>query len=50
LVELDEQEMLLLATNLPGVEPDPAIVGRRVRVTFEPLNDEVHLPQFVLAD
>jgi uncharacterized OB-fold protein len=47
LVELDEQPMLLLVTNLPGVPPDSIRIGDRVHVTFEMLNDDIALPQFV---
>ena len=45
LVELDEQPMLLLPSNLPGVS-DVAI-GQRVHVTFTPLDGDIVLPQFV---
>ena len=51
LVELDEQPMLLLTTNLPGAAPESIGIGQRVRVTFEPLGspeDGLALPQFVL--
>ena len=47
LVELDEQPMLLLVTNLPGVAPEDVRIGMRVRVTFEALEDGTMLPQFV---
>lgn len=47
LVELDEQPMLLLPTNLPGVEAADVTIGRRVRVTFTPLDGDFVLPQFV---
>ncbi|HLF76994.1 MAG TPA: OB-fold domain-containing protein [Dehalococcoidia bacterium] len=46
LVQLDEQPMLLLVTNLPGVSEDSILIGARVHVTFEMLNDEIALPQF----
>jgi uncharacterized OB-fold protein len=46
LVELDEQPMLLLATNLPGVAPSDVRIGQRVRVRFEPYADGLALPQF----
>lgn len=49
LVELDEQPMLLLVTNLPGVAAEDVSIGRRVRVTFQPLTDDISLPQFVPA-
>jgi uncharacterized OB-fold protein len=47
LVELDEQPMLLLVTNLPGVEPADVRIGMRVRVSFEAMDDGSMLPQFV---
>ena len=50
LVELDEQPMLLLLTNLPGVPAEAVRVGQRVRVSFEPLGDDLALPQFVPAE
>ena len=62
LVELDEQravptadEGLRLIANLvtadfrPEAEANVAI-GRRVRVVFQPLDDELALPQFTLTD
>jgi uncharacterized OB-fold protein len=62
LVELDEQrgvptpdEGLRIIANLvtsdfrPEAEEQVAI-GRRVRVVFQPLDDEVALPQFTLTD
>jgi uncharacterized OB-fold protein len=48
LIELDEQPMLLLPSNLPGA--DNVSIGRRVQVRFEALSDEFALPQFVLTD
>jgi uncharacterized OB-fold protein len=57
LVELDEQPMLLLISNIPGADPATLKIGDRVHVTFEsiPLDSqgegeggEVTLPQFVL--
>jgi uncharacterized OB-fold protein len=47
LVELDEQPMLLLTTNLPGLESEAVKIGEQVKVTFQRLNDEITLPQFV---
>lgn len=38
LVELDEQPLLLLVTNLPGADPATVKIGDRVHVTFEPMN------------
>ena len=49
LVELDEQPMLLLPTNLPSVASRDVKIGERVRVTFLPLDAESVLPQFVPA-
>jgi hypothetical protein len=62
LVELDEQPMLLLVTNLPGATPGEFQIGDPVHVTFEPLHPlssqeegaggevspGLQLPQFVL--
>lgn len=49
LIELDEQPLLLLVTNLPGLAPDAIKIGARVRVSFEPLGqDGLKLPQFQL--
>ena len=62
LVELDEQrgvptadESLRLLTNLvtPDFRPEAeqhVAIGRRVRVVFQPLDDELALPQFALSD
>ena len=47
LVELDEQPMLLLVTNLPGVALEAIAIGMRVQVTFEALEDGNMLPQFM---
>jgi uncharacterized OB-fold protein len=47
LVELDEQPMLLMVTNLPGMASEDVKIGMRVRVTFEALDDGSMLPQFV---
>lgn len=49
IVELDAAPGALLAGNLLGVPHTEAKVGRRVEVVFEPLNDEITLPQFRLA-
>ena len=49
-VELDNAPGALMAANLLGVPHTEAKVGRRVEVVFEPLNDEITLPQFKLAD
>ena len=47
LVELEEQELLLLVTNLPGIAPAEVRIGQRVRLTFEQMQDGTALPQFV---
>ncbi|MDD9902520.1 MAG: OB-fold domain-containing protein [Rhodospirillaceae bacterium] len=49
-VELDDAPGALMAANLLGVPHTEAKVGRRVEVVFEPLDDEITLPQFRLAD
>ena len=49
LVELDEQPMLLLVTNLAG-PPERVRLGQRVSVTFEPFGDGLALPQFVIDE
>ena len=49
IVELDEAPGALMAGNLLGAPYTEAKVGRRVEVVFEPLNDEITLPQFRLA-
>ena len=49
LIELDEQPMLLLPSNLPGAEADAVRIGERVVVSFQPLADGLVLPQFVRA-
>jgi uncharacterized OB-fold protein len=48
-VELDDAPGALLAANLLGAPCTEAKVGRRVEVVFQPLNDEITLPQFRLA-
>ena len=50
LVQLDEQPMLLMLTNLPGVAQDGVRIGMRVLLTFEVLEDGNMLPQFVLEE
>lgn len=62
LVELDEQrgeptedEALRLIANLVTAEFRPereenVAIGRRVRAVFQPLEDDLALPQFVLTD
>ena len=48
-VELDDAPGALLAANLLEAPYTEAKVGRRVEVVFEPLNDDITLPQFRLA-
>lgn len=50
LVELDEQPMLLLVTNLPGAAPEMVEIGTRVSIEFEAVDDDVTLPQFRVLD
>jgi len=49
IVELDDAPGALLAGNLLEAPYTEAKVGRRVEVIFEPLNDDITLPQFRLA-
>ena len=49
IVELDAAPGALLAANLLEAPYTAAKVGRRVEVVFEPLNDDITLPQFRLA-
>ena len=49
IVELDEAPGALMAGNLLEAPYTEAKVGRRVEVVFEPLNDDIALPQFRLA-
>ncbi len=44
LVELDEGVRLM--SNIVGIDPAAVQVGTAVRVTWEPLSDGRHLPQF----
>ena len=46
LVELDEQPMLLLVTNLPGSSPDSIEIGTPVSAIFPASPDGLVLPQF----
>jgi uncharacterized OB-fold protein len=46
LVELDEQPLLLLVTNIPGADPATLRVGEKVHVIFEAVSDGFVLPQF----
>jgi len=49
IVELDAAPGALMAGNLLDAPYTEAKVGRRVEVIFQPLNDEITLPQFRLA-
>lgn len=48
-VESDEQEGLYLLGNLPRDEGTIARIGDRVTMFFEPVTDELRLPQWMLA-
>jgi len=48
LVALDDGVRLM--TNLVDVDPDDVRIGQRVEVTWEPLSDGRHLPQFRPSD
>jgi hypothetical protein len=43
---LEEQPFLTITANLVEADPDEVEIGMPVEVTFEPLTDEVVLPQF----
>jgi uncharacterized OB-fold protein len=49
LVELVEQPGLLMYTNFPGATLSMLRTGADVAVEFEPVSDEIWLPQFRLA-
>lgn len=46
-VELDEQPMLLVVTDLAGIADATVQIGDRVHVTFVPIGDGMMLPHFV---
>ncbi len=48
IVELDEGPRLM--ANVLGNAVDQASIGKRVKVTFEAVSEEVALPQFVLLE
>jgi uncharacterized protein len=48
-VELDEQPLLFMVSNLPGSERDKVRIGGRVEAYFEDIDAEVTLPQFRLV-
>ncbi len=47
-VELDEQPMLLMVSDLPIGERDRVRIGAPVEVSFEERSDEVVVPRFRL--
>jgi uncharacterized OB-fold protein len=49
-VELDEQEGLVVVSNLVDFEGTEVPVGARVEVTFDELQDDGVLPQFRIRD
>ena len=49
LVELEEQPLLFMVSNLPGSEKDKVRIGERVEAYFEEVDAEVTLPQFRLV-
>jgi uncharacterized OB-fold protein len=49
IVEPDDAPGALMAANLLDAPYTEAKVGRRVEVVFEPLNDDITLPQFRLT-
>lgn len=49
-VELDEQEGLVVVSNLAGFDGTDVPIGARAEVTFEELPDGIVLPQFRLRD
>lgn len=46
LVELDEQAGLRLVSDLPGSDGEEVTIGQRVRVHFEPLDEDLYVPVF----
>jgi len=56
LVELDEDPTIRLVGNLvreagaalDSIDPHSVEIGARVRVVFDPVTDEIHLPRWVL--
>jgi uncharacterized OB-fold protein len=47
LIDLDEGARML--SNVVGIDPDEVAVGARVHVTWEPMADGRHLPQFTVV-
>ena len=50
LVQLDEQEGLILASNFPGARYEDLAIGAAVAVEFEEIADGVVIPQFRLSE
>jgi uncharacterized OB-fold protein len=48
LVELEEQPLLFMVSNLPDSEKDKVRIGGQVEAYFEDVNGEITLPQFRL--
>jgi uncharacterized OB-fold protein len=46
LVELEEQPLLFMVSNLPAAEEKRIRIGGRVEVCFEDVDAETTLPQF----
>ena len=49
LVELEEQPLLFMVSNLPGSEKDKVRIGRQVEAYFEDVDVDITLPQFRLV-
>ncbi len=49
LVELEEQPLLFMASNLPGSEKDKVRIGGRVEAYYEDVDVDITLPQFRLV-
>ncbi|MEE9285846.1 MAG: Zn-ribbon domain-containing OB-fold protein [Dehalococcoidia bacterium] len=49
LVELEEQPLLTMVTNLLDAAPEDVRIGLPVEVTFQKLTEEITLPQFRLV-
>jgi uncharacterized OB-fold protein len=50
IVELDDAPGALMAANLLDAPYTAAKVGKRVEIVFQPLNADITLPQFRLAE
>lgn len=50
IVELDEQPLLFLISDLPGSAADRVAIGRPVEVAFEPAAEGIVLPRFRLVE